>query len=233
MNRGKLILWSVAIALATLGLIPRPASADEDAPAESPRKMDLSVPGPGPRVPRTVFVHEGFYFRVNVGPGWQWTSFNDRGDLNLDLSGNSFALAVDLMIGGSPSPGLALGLGLLSNTGFDMHLEQSGNDVAETTAGHFIIGPFFDAYPDNRAGWHFGAEIGFAMSQFERQPLFVDAAFGGGAAAWVGHDFWIAPEWSAGLALRFSGAYLFGNQDQIDARSAALTTSLLVSLLYN
>lgn len=236
MNRRNSGLWTALfLPCAALTLLSPPALAqDEPERTAAPRKMDVSVPPPGPRVRRSAFVHEGFYFRANVGPGWQWTSFNDRGDLNVDLDGNSFAVAVDLMVGASPSPGIALGLGLLTNTGLDMTLElEDGTEVAQTNAGHFIIGPFFDAFPDNRAGWHLGAELGFAMSQFENQPAFVDTAFGGGAAAWVGHDWWVAPEWSAGLTFRFSGAYLFGSEDELDARSTAITTSLLVSLLYN
>lgn len=235
MTRADSLLWTVA--LCACGLFPLTASAQEEEAADtetpSARKMDLSVPAPGERVRRTAYVHEGFYFRTSIGPGWQWTSFNDRGDLNLDLSGNSFAFGVDVMVGGSPSPGIALGLGVLSNTGFDMNLERDGRDIAQTNAGHFIIGPFFDAFPDNRAGWHVGGEIGFAMSYFEDKPQFVSSAFGAGAAAWIGHDWWVAPEWSAGLMLRLSGAYLIGSRDELDERSTAVTTTLLVSLLYH
>jgi hypothetical protein len=241
MTRAHSLVWTAALT-ALFGLLPRAASAQEDGSSEegpqqeqqqSARKMDVSVPGPGERVRRSAYVHEGFYLRTSVGPGWQWTSFNDRGDLNVDLSGNSFAFGVDLMIGASPSPGIALGLGVLSNTGLNMELDYDGSGVARTDAGHFIVGPFFDAFPDNRSGWHLGGELGFATSQFERQPNFVGATYGAGAAAWVGHDWWVAPEWSAGLMLRLSGAYMFGSQDEIDARSTAVTTTLLVTLLYH
>lgn len=244
MNRGKSVVLASTLCCAALGLSthaetawaqPEGAEAEtvQEDSAESPRKMDVSVPAPGERVRRSAYVHEGFYLRVNAGPGWQWTSFNDRGALDADLSGNSFALAADVMVGASPSPGIALGLGLLTNTAFDMDLEDRGQDLAQTNAGHFIIGPFFDAFPDNRAGWHLGAELGFAMSLFDEDPQLASSAIGGGAAAWVGHDWWVAPEWSTGLMLRVSGAYLFGSEDEIDARSTAVTTSLLVTLLYN
>lgn len=245
MIRAQSLVWTAALA-ALVGLSTRGATAQDDAPEgdpqdgaqqeeerESTRKMDVSVPAPGERVRRSAYVHEGFYLRTSVGPGWQWTAFNDRGDLNLDTKGNSFAFGVDLMVGASPSPGIALGLGVLSNTGLNMQLEYEGSDIARTDAGHFIIGPFFDAFPDNRAGWHLGGELGFATSQFERQAQFPGAAYGAGAAAWVGHDWWVAPEWSAGLMLRVSGAYMFGSRDEIDARATAVATTLLVTLLYH
>lgn len=238
MNR-KSVVWASALCCATLGTstFTPSALAQEDTaeppPAETTRKMDVSVPPPGERVRRSAYVHEGFYLRANVGPAWQWTSFNDRGDLDSDLNGNSFAIAADLMVGASPSPGIALGVGLLTNTALDMKLSHDGQDVTRTSAGHFIVGPFFDAFPDNRAGWHVGAELGFAMSLFEDDPRHVSSAFGGGAAAWVGHDWWVAPEWSTGLMLRVSGAYLFRSEDELDARTTAITTTLLVTLLYN
>lgn len=234
MNRGPLTPWTALLLPCAALLWTFPASAQEEAEeVAAPRKMHVSVPPPQ-RVQRTAYIHEGFYFRASVGPAWQWTSFNDRGDLNLDLSGNSFAMGLDLMVGVSPSPGIALGVGLLSNTGFDMTLEdEDGADVTRTNVGHFIVGPFFDAFPDKRGGWHLGAEIGFAMSQYEGRSALVNNAFGAGAATWVGHDFWVAPEWSAGLALRLSGAYLFGSEDALDVRSTAITTSLLLSVLYH
>lgn len=233
MNRGNFTPWTALFLPCAALLVASPALAQEESEEAASARMDVSVPPPE-RVRRTAYVHEGFYFRASVGPGWQWTSFNDRGDLNLDLSGNSFAMGLDLMVGASPSPGIALGVGLLSNTGFDMTLEnEDGIDVARTNAGHFIVGPFFDAFPDERAGWHLGAELGFAMSQFEGRSSFVNNAFGAGAATWVGHDWWVAPEWSAGLALRLSGAYLFRSEDDLDVRSTAITTTLLLSVLYH
>ena len=35
-------------------------------------------------------------------------------------------------------------------------------------------------------------------------------AIGGGGAAWLGYDMWVAPEWSTGFEIRVGGSYLAG-----------------------
>ncbi len=209
-----------------------PSAADNASPPA--RKMDLSVEAPPPSRGRSGYAHDGFYLRAAVGPGWQWTSLNDRSTANFDVSGNGFSLGADILVGASPSPGIALGVGVLSNFGFDVGLEHDDTEVADTSVAYVIVGPFFDAFPDNKRGWHLGGEIGFAYAGLEDvNPALVTNAYGGGVAAWVGHDWWVAPEWSAGLNLRLAGAYLFGSRNDEDARVTNLSTTLLVSVLYN
>ncbi len=197
--------------------------------------MDLSVATPPPAKGRSGYAHNGLYMRFAVGPGWQWTSVNDGGPLDRDVSGNGFGLGADLMIGGSPSPGIALGVGALSHYSFDVDLEDDDDEkVGESSSAYLIVGPFFDAFPDNKQGWHLGGEIGFALTGLEDiDENVITHAYGGGVAAWVGHDWWVAPEWSAGLNLRLAGAYMFGSRNDEEARATDVSTTLLVTVLYN
>lgn len=229
--------WTCLSALGLLTIpsllfVPAPAGAQETAPPpaveeeeEEAPKMNLSVAPPAPALQRSAFVHEGFYLRVNVGPGWLWSNVNDKSAADLDVSGSGFSLAADVMVGGSPSPGLALGIGALTNTGFALGMnDRDGVSRGQATQFHFLVGPFFDAFPNDKQGFHLGAEIGFAGAALD--TTIASTAFGGGAAGWVGYDMWIAPEWSAGFQLRANGAYLVG--DQADAAAFGLNLSVTI-----
>lgn len=205
----------VAIALAEEGGSPAPASAPEGDAETSGPKMDLSVAPPAPSIQRSAYVHEGFYLRFGVGPGVMWSNLSREG---ASSSAAGFALAGDVMVGGSPSPGLALGIGALTTTGVGM-------DFGDGSVGQFsfLVGPFFDAFPNNRKGFHLGAEAGFAGSTLDA----LSGAYGGGAAAWIGYDEWVAPDWGVGGALRGGGAYMAGNGGELANFQLTLVLSLL------
>jgi hypothetical protein len=189
--------------------------------------MNLTVAPPAPALQRTAYVHEGFYLRVNVGPGVLWTNVNDKnGNGAQSTAGTAFAFGADVLVGGSPSPGMALGLGALTNIGFGMNMnDAAGLTRSSSTQFHFLVGPFFDAFPNSKQGFHLGAEMGFAGSSLDT-PL-LSSAFGGGAAAWLGYDMWVAPEWSAGFKLRGNGAYMVGT----GADASAFGLTLMITVL--
>lgn len=210
------------------------AEADTDAAAPSARKMDLSMDTPQPVESRSGYAHEGFYFRASVGPGWQWVNVNDRSDLDFDVSGNGFGMGANIFVGTSPSPGIALGGGLLTHFAFDVGLEHQDTQVNDGGVGYLIVGPFFDAYPDYKKGWHLGGELGFAFTGIEDvSNAVITNAYGAGIAGWLGYDWWVAPEWSAGANLQLASAYLFGSRNDADGRVTNVSTTLFISVLYN
>jgi len=206
---------------------PAEPAAPEIVPQEdAPPKMNLTVAPPAPPLQRTAYVHEGFYLRVNVGPGVLWSNVNDKNGAAGSTSGAGFSFAADALVGGSPAPGMALGVGALTNTTFGVDMKDStGTSRSQSTQFHFLVGPFFDAFPNNRQGFHLGAEFGFAGALLDT-PL-VSNAFGGGAAGWLGYDMWVAPEWSAGFQLRGNGAYMVGS----GADASAFGLNLLITVL--
>lgn len=188
--------------------------------APSDRKMNLSVPPPDAPLERSAYVHNGLYARVAFGPGWLYSNHNYK-PTGSSSDGNSFAIGADLMVGGSPAPGLALGVGALTNIAVSVPLVNRNISQFQ-----FIVGPFFDAFPNDKRGFHLGAGLGFAGTTLG--GLYAnDFAVGGGGAAWVGYDIWIAPEWSAGFSLRGTGAFM--TNDVADNSAFGLTA--LITLL--
>lgn len=238
MKSALLLLTSLCLAALS------PAAFAQDAPPEAPPaiapataapaqpatpytepapKMDLSTAANGPAVPRTYHVHEGFYLRTSVGFGFYKSSFTDnkRGDLEYSDDGGS--LSLDLLIGGSPAPGVALGGGLL----LDPQFGKEGGVSA-------LIGPFIDGFPDVNKGWHLGGAIGLGVQSFqnpganERQR-----ANGIGGALWVGYDFWVAGEWAIGPQVRVLGMRTNDGKSGEDVSAFARSMTFGISSAFN
>ncbi|HEY3498773.1 MAG TPA: hypothetical protein VGK73_28980 [Polyangiaceae bacterium] len=188
--------------------------------------IDVSVPDPGPAPARTYHVHDGFYFRANVGALYGATEVSSDRSTHRDYEANGFGIAVDLMAGGSPSPGVTLGGGL-SFSGY-------GGDGS---SGLGIAGVFVDGFPDASGGWHLGGLLGVGyLTANDDADKFQGAGFG--LSAWVGHGFWIADDWSFGPLLRFNGVIArdASEEDAPDPfvlSGAAFEGALMFSVLYH
>jgi len=194
-------------------------------------------PKPKPRPGR---VHDGFYLRGSIGHGWMGTKFSEGLLAERRLGGQSGAF--DIQLGGSPSPGLALGGGLfisgMEHEDVRRFGDTEGGDPG--TVGMLAVGPFIDYFPDPKGGFHFGGMLGLGALAFETaddddvEASFDDDERGGGGGAigaWVGYDWWIGREWSLGVQLRYLGAAV-KNQDH-DWRGAADSVALQFTALYH
>lgn len=189
-----IVVWASS-ALAAEAAKENEATASPAATDESPaRKMHLAVEPPPAPLQRTDYVHEGFYFRFSAGPGFMTTAVKDKATDD-KASSTDFSLGTDLLIGGSPTPGMTFGGGVQGNLGFSTDPTFS-----------YLVGPFFDAFPNNKEGFHLGTMLGFAGAALSNGPS--SSLFGGGLSAWGGYDIWVAPEWSVGMNLRGTGAQL-------------------------
>lgn len=220
--KNSFLSWSVPFVL--VGLSPASAFSQEaTAPATTEKeptpKMNLSVPPPSEAVQRSDYVHDGFYFRLNVGAGFISTTLHDtvRDDSE---SSTTFSLGTDILVGGSPSPGFTFGGGVLSDIGFTSDFGAGGGPVMQ-----FLVGPFFDAFPNDKDGWHLGTMVGGVASSVAESPS--TPLFGGGAAAWAGYDLWVAPEWSTGFNLRVAGTHSVAE----DATATNFSLQFLISIL--
>jgi hypothetical protein len=222
-----LSLPSLVLAQETTPADPRPAEPEKVEAAED-NKMNLAVAPPAPAIQRTDYVHEGFYLRVNVGPGWMYNSFTDK-ETSTTVRSNSFAFSADLLIGGSLSPGISMGGGVLTNLALDTKFkaDSDGPTLGDGPLFHLIAGPFVDAYPNAKQGLHMGAMVGFASTTSATLGDSYGNPLGGGAAFWVGYDMWVAPEWSVGFNLRGTGAYMTSS----DARSAAASALFMLDII--
>jgi hypothetical protein len=162
--------------------------------------IDLHTDRPeAPVVARRYHLHDGFYLRSSVGLITAHTYVTSNQVTHPSYSAGGGGLALDLMIGGSPSVGLALG-GALS-------LQSFGQGSGSASAGLGLLGAFVDGFPMANRGLHLGGMLGFAGSRTNRSSNVDELrARGFGMSAWIGHGWWVADEWSMGGMLRFSGA---------------------------
>lgn len=192
--------------------------------------MDLSVPPPAPPAQRKYRQHDGFYLRSSVGVVVAGSNVSTDSSAHPNYDVNGGGLELDLMIGGTPSPGLATG-GALTIQGFG-HGGDSGS------AGLALLGVFVDGFPLSNGGVHLGGMIGLAGGSTSRKDN-VDEFEGGGLglSAWVGHGFWIGSEWSMGGMLRFNGALMRDDSDNgpddVVYQNSTYSLALLFSVLYH
>jgi hypothetical protein len=210
----------------------------EQPPAAAPPKIDLSTEAPAKAVQRTYHFHEGFYLRASVGFGYYYGSFSDRSRSNSDFTEHGGTMALDLLIGGSPAPGISIGGGLLVDPLFGMSYERNGREVGNHGGVSTLIGPFIDAFPDATRGWHLGGLIGFAGQSFQNinvNPNSGDRqrSVGVGGAAWFGYDFWVAPEWAAGPQFRAMGMTTSSTKSGEDIAAFASSFDVGVSVVFN
>jgi hypothetical protein len=199
----------------------------EETPRDE-RKMHLVAEAPSRSSGRSYHYHDGFYARVNVGYGFQWGAFDPGGSAPaLDFDGSG--LGIDLLIGGSPSPGVALGGALLSGYTFT---SDGGADAFDPNVQTLLVGPFIDGFPNPAGGWHFGGTVGLASIQASDRRV-AESTWGVGGAAWAGFDQWVGDEFAVGGLVRFSVARTAGDGNATDTVVSAANLGLFFTALYH
>jgi hypothetical protein len=206
------------------------SAAAQEAPPEPAPKIDLSTPAPAPVVPRTYHVHDGFYLRASIGLGALSLKYDPD---PVETSASGGALAFDLMIGGSPSPGLAIGGALIGDVGRSLTLESGGRELGDVNAVTSLVGPFIDGFPDAKGGWHLGGMLGFAAQQVDAPGSDAQTTNGVGGAAWGGFDAWVGDEWSVGGLGRIGAAVTRGKDGDQDINASSLSFVLMFTALYH
>ena len=141
-------------------------------------------------------------------------------------------MVVDLLVGGAPSPGIILGGALLVDS---LPSTKFESDQASTKTGLSIatLGPFVDAYPNPRGGFHSGGMLGVSAAHLTGNTYFAaDRAYGFGLATWLGYDCWVADQWSMGALLRFAGAHVVDQGGSPDVRVYTRSIALLFTTVY-
>lgn len=208
---------------------PAPSAPPEHATAE-PRKIILtSAPPPAPQG-RDFHYHDGFYLRTTLslgrfGGGLSLGQDDDQRDIDADGNG----LDVSLLVGGTPSPGLAVGGGLLLGSLMRPDFEEDGDALATRNVALLLVGPFVDGFPKANAGWHLGGMLGLGGLG---ETSVSDASAGFGGAAWVGYDTWVGADWSLGGLLRFTALVAQGDEPA-EHSASMLGVSIGLSVLYH
>src|SRR6187402_2436172 len=196
--------------------VANPAPAAEPAPptiqlvqpeqpaAAPPPRINLATAPVKAPIQRKYHFHEGFYLRASVGFTSYAASYSDGNRTDQDFDEHASGLALDLLVGGSPSPGVSIGGGILLNPLFGHNYERGGIELGSHGGYATLIGPFIDGFPDPTRGWHLGGMIGLAGQSFQNVNRTGDnsrTAAGIGGAAWFGYDFWVGEEFSIGPQL--------------------------------
>lgn len=191
------------------------------APAPTPNGGDSS---------RTFHFHDGFYTRFGINYGITGGGFaigDGEAQRRIDYSGSQ--LDLDLLIGGTPSDGIAVGGGLILGSLLQPDMEVGNQNTATSNIPVLLIGPFVDGFFQPNGGWHAGALLGIgALGETSE----TQGSGGLGGAVWLGYDRWVGADWSIGGQLRFLGIAA-GGDEPTEFSSSALGLGLGFSVLYH
>jgi hypothetical protein len=201
------------------------------APEEEPKILLVAQPAPSGN-DRTFHRHDGFYLRANFGLSLMWANLNDQGSEDFDVEASGSGVGLDLLIGGSPSAGIALGGGIISNWSFGADFESEGTPVPDRDLQDLTIGVFVDGFPVATGPWHLGALVGLSGVNVN-QDNYVQSTAGLGGALWAGYDQWVADDWALGGQLRLTLARTVGEENDFDVSASTATLGVLFSALYH
>ena len=154
---------------------------------------------------------------------------------NQDVDGGG--LALDLLFGGTPTPGLVIGGGFIINSASNPERTPEGgsSEEIEGNLGAALLGVFIDGFFDPTGGFHLGGMLGIASYTVQDDDDATDdiEQGGAGAAVWVGYDAWVGSDWSIGGMLRLTGQSTAETRDDFEDRASAGTLSILFTALYH
>lgn len=181
-------------------------------------------------------LHDGFYLRLSIGPGYG-AFRGEIGAEDSEFKSSGFALSGNVMIGGTPAPGLVVGGAIEEQTLPRPKYEARGFVEGRSASLLGLVYGFVDYFPNPHRGLHLGGGAGLASYAYEESSghtVNVPILVGFGAVAWVGYDAWVGKQWSLGVETRALGAYVANDGENGPARSInALGGALLVTALYH
>jgi opacity protein-like surface antigen len=187
--------------------------------------------------PATIHRHDGFYLRMGIGVGYLWNKMTAPNSSDYTVRGT--VLPLELLIGGSAIPGLALGGGLWINPG----IQFRGNGPSSLAGGldskydlMFVhIGPFVDYYFDPTQGLHVLAAVGLGgFNLTSKSGIYNDVSASGFAlTGGIGQEFWISNQWSVGILGRITYASLEDSSEGVITTHRVITPAILATFTLN
>ena len=172
----------------------------------------LALTGSAGAEPRT---HDGFYFRLGVGPGYTLGTLTGSVP---DSNSHGINVSTQVAAGWTVRPGLVLGLGT-----FPMVTPSPTYDGINAGGEHMsATGPFVDYYLDPKRGLHFQGGLLFALGYLDGGDRAGNVGAGYGATLGAGYEVFVTDEWSIGGIVRATAYRLYGVDDAIRLVSPAL-----------
>jgi hypothetical protein len=136
-------------------------------------------------------------------------------------------VALELMLGGTPMPGVTVGGGLHVDSAWSVNANR------RSFSNLLFVGPFVDIFPDPRGGFHVGGMLGGAALVHDNPDLDPVTYRGFGASLWLGYDLWIAEQWSLGAMLA-GGVARLASTDRLAPDAARVdSVAVLLGWLYH
>jgi hypothetical protein len=192
------------------------------------------LPAPPPAAPG-VHSHDGFYLRLGLGLGLGGALVSSDSKSIGDYSFGGGGGALDVWVGGTPSPGFAMGAALSALGVNSAKRRVDGHSISGDVNGSTgVLGYFVDVFPDPGAGLHFGGALGLASGNAEvKRSGKKFAGAGLGLEAFGGYDFWVGPDWSLGGFARFMGSVTRDKQDSVSYEASVGAFTLSFTALYH
>jgi opacity protein-like surface antigen len=114
----------------------------------------------------------------------------------------------ELLLGGTPLPGLVIGGAWVSHRFQEPRYESGGQSqtLSSSRLDMSLLGPFVQYYFDPTSGPHVQALVAVAEESFgfddSTGSVETQQSSGFGFGAGAGWDFWVGDQWSLGLELR-------------------------------
>lgn len=233
------------------GIPPDPAGAASAGPAAAPEATSapasrtpemiyVAQPPLPPLLPRSRHYHDGFYLRLSVGFGALGVSSSGGQGFGSTASGSGGAL--DLLLGGTPAPGLVIGGGVLLQEAFNPSYSAhfpGPLTIGDTSTGSGslvfgMLGPMIDAFPNPSGGFHVGGLVGLSRIGFSDHG---NPSTGIGLSAWAGYMWWASSQWSLGGLIRLSGARsgrkVGADANQFDVTDTTRAITFMFSTAYH
>jgi hypothetical protein len=210
-----------------------PVGAPAQTPSQNEPTIYVAQPPLPPLMPRARRYHDGFYLRISAGFGGMGVSSSvDNSSQSSTVSGGTWGF--DLLLGGTPAPGLVIGGGILGQEIVDASTSHDGAPLPALTRGGngsvplYIVGPFIDAFPNPAGGFHFGGLVGLAANGLKDRDDKVSSGLG--LSAWAGYMWWASSQWSVGGLVKVTGAW---TKREIDSGVDANDTSRAIQLMFS
>ena len=184
----------------------------------------------------TASTHDGFYLRVSLGGGAMKAKFRG-GDSAPDSDASGGAAMLDVLIGGTPAPGLVVGGGYQ----FEMaqHADYEYGSSSTGSSGNLVrgvVGPFVEWFPDRHGGFSTGLLAGYTLLNLYTPTIRIFGTEVGGdlktagvsANLWAGYAFWLTRQWSLGLVAR-GGLAATKNTDDSSQSGTATSWGVLIT----